>query len=144
MSQELSNIVACCIACGRPVPSELIAAGVVKPAVLTRRSLEAATNELHTGIAGAELSAAEDVIDPHAAPPVRAESESPAAQDGPFTPGPAAANGDAAAGSLIEHASDVETPPLAVLGQGEDARTIPATAIEAEWLRDFAARRGRA
>lgn len=43
-----------------------------------------------------------------------------------------------------EEASDVETPPLVILGQGEYARTIPAAHVDDEWLRDFARRTGRA
>lgn len=185
------DTVTCCICYGRPVPSELLAARVFKPATLTRRDLNAAHNELTT-----DILAAEDVIDTHAAP-----ARIPAPQDGTPTPGPAAANGDAAAGhspagegqradrkagppgmevrgrhvsprtpepgpgALDEHAcpealaaaeaiergrlareeaSDVETPPLVILGQGEYARTIPAAHVDDEWLRDFARRTGRA
>lgn len=153
------DTVTCCICYGRPVPSELLAARVFKPATLTRRDLNAAHNELTT-----DILAAEDVIDTHAAP-----ARIPAPQDGTPTPGPAAANGDAAAvpssfepdehacpealaaaeaierGRLArEEASDVETPPLVILGQGEYARTIPAAHVDDEWLRDFARRTGRA
>jgi len=191
MSRNPSERVTCCITCGRPVPTELVAARVIKPAALVRRDLHAAGMELATDIA-----AAEDLIDPHAAPP-----RIPAPQDGTPTPGPAAANGDAAAGhspagegqradhkagppvmdvrgrhisprtpepgpgALDEHAcpealaaaeaiergrlareeaSDVETPPLVILGQGEYARTIPAAHVDDEWLRDVARRTGRA
>lgn len=159
MSRNPSERVTCCITCGRPVPTELVAARVIKPAALVRRDLHAAGMELATDIA-----AAEDLIDPHAAPP-----RIPAPQDGTPTPGPAAANGDAAAvpssfepdehacpealaaaeaierGRLArEEASDVETPPLVILGQGEYARTIPAAHVDDEWLRDVARRTGRA
>ncbi len=54
-----------CSTCQQPLPSShpLVAGKVNRPATVNRRSPDAATNELAT-----EIRAAEDVIDPHAAP----------------------------------------------------------------------------
>ncbi len=150
---------ACCVTCGRPVPSELIAAGVMKPAELRRRDLGAAAIEFATDILAADIVTPEDCIDPRSAPPRGRHAGEPhtnaASQDGTLTQdGPLNGDGgpsieeiaarveaDRAAREAIqrEHASDSEQPPLAVLGQGEYARTIPATAADAGWFQRYVA-----